>query len=889
VVNTFADLPVPDDPPIPGQPAPTDGLISLRQAIALARDSESHGGDDTIILPHEIGGVAGTYALSLGELSIFDPTGKLTIQSVGGTATIDARHNGRAFDVGAAGEVLFQGLTITGGGPGFELGEGGGVLNRGTLTMTQCTVSGNSAFFGGGVSNRGTLTIKDSTVSGNSASEEGNGIENTGVLTITGSMIVGNTALDSSCTGGGVNSSGTLAITDSTVSGNTAGLGGGVVSSETLTINHSTVSDNTAATGGGIFSSHKVTITNSTFSHNTADAAIDNYGGTLTITGCDITLNNARGVYILGATGSQLLGNMISHNSGDGVRIDGIAGTGLPTTTNQLIGSPLAGNTIAFNGGAGVAVLGDSVGIAVRGNSIYANAGRGIDLSDDGLTPDSPGGPHDGPNHLQNFPVLAEVTSDGQGTSVQGLLNSAPNSGFLLDFYSSPSDGSNQVYVGSRAVVTDSFGNAVFDFVLPSPVPDGWTLTATATTTDTAPYGDTSEFASPIAVVGVPPITLGPDSLLDATAGVGYSRVLTASGGVGGPYTFSVIAGALPQGLTLSASGVLSGTSTTASTSAFTIAATDKNGHSGNQALTLTVDPAPAAIFVVVGFPSPGTAGLPGAFSVTALDAFNNVATDYSGTITFSSSDTQASLPSSATLSRGSGSFSATLKTAGSQSLTARDTFNPSLNASLSGIVVNPAATSRLVVGGFPSPVTAGVACTFTVTARDAFGNTTPAYSGAVHFTSSDIQAALPRDATLSSGTGIFGATLKTAASQSLAAIDTVNAAVAGGQAGIVVKPAAAKRMVIMSPSRVTHGTPFRITVTALDAYGNLATDYTGTVRFASSEGGTTLPGKYAFTASDNGVHAFTGLILRKKGTQRISVTDTNNGTILGTIDITVL
>ena len=57
-VTTFADVADPDD-----------GLISLREAIALAADPATHAGDDTIALPHEIGGVAGTYALSLGQLT----------------------------------------------------------------------------------------------------------------------------------------------------------------------------------------------------------------------------------------------------------------------------------------------------------------------------------------------------------------------------------------------------------------------------------------------------------------------------------------------------------------------------------------------------------------------------------------------------------------------------------------------------------------------------------------------------------------------------------------------------------------------------------------------------------------------------------------------------
>jgi autotransporter-associated beta strand protein len=93
----------------------------------------------------------------------------------------------------------------------------------------------------------------------------------------------------------------------------------------------------------------------------------------------------------------------------------------------------------------------------------------------------------------------------------------------------------------------------------------------------------------------------------------------------------------------------------------------------------------------------------------------------------------------------------------------------------------------------------------------------------------------------------------------------------------------------ISAPASVSAGTAFGITVTARDTYGNVATGYLGTVKFASSDGGAALPGKYTFTASDNGVHTFTGLKLRKKGTQTIMVFDASKKAILGTISINVL
>jgi hypothetical protein len=91
------------------------------------------------------------------------------------------------------------------------------------------------------------------------------------------------------------------------------------------------------------------------------------------------------------------------------------------------------------------------------------------------------------------------------------------------------------------------------------------------------------------------------------------------------------------------------------------------------------------------------------------------------------------------------------------------------------------------------------------------------------------------------------------------------------------------------SPSSVPADTAFSLTVTALDEYGNVATDYRGRVRFDSSDPRATLPDRYTYTASDQGVHTFTGLVLRRRDWQTITVIDDSDHTIRGTISIDVL
>src|SRR5215831_4003094 len=72
--------------------------------------------------------------------------------------------------------------------------------------------------------------------------------------------------------------------------------------------------------------------------------------------------------------------------------------------------------------------------------------------------------------------------------------------------------------------------------------------------------------------------------------------------------------------------------------------------------------------------PAFATAGTAFSFTVTALDSTNAIATGYNGTVHFTASDAQASLPANATFSNGQATFSATLKTAGNQTITATDT-----------------------------------------------------------------------------------------------------------------------------------------------------------------------------------------------------------------------
>jgi hypothetical protein len=416
------------------------------------------------------------------------------------------------------------------------------------------------------------------------------------------------------------------------------------------------------------------------------------------------------------------------------------------------------------------------------------------------------------------------------------------------------------------------------------------TDTVTSTITGNAPVTVSPAAASTFTVSGFPsPVMAGTGSSFSVTAKDTFGN--TATGYTGTVrFTSSDGQAMLPGNSTLSnGTGTFNATLKTAGAQSLTATDTMSSSITGSQT-GITVNPAAASIFAVMGFPSPVTAGVAGSLTVTAKDAFGNTVTGYGGTVHFTSSDGQASLPANSRLTNGTGSFNATLKTAGAQSITATDTVNSGITGNQAGITVNPAAASTLVVSGFPSPQTAGITGGFTVTAKDAFGNTATGYGGTVHFTSSDGQASLPANSTLSGGSGSFGATLKTAGTQSITATDTVTSSITGTQSGITVNAASANHLVVSAPASSTSGVAFSITVTAQDAFNNTATTYGGTIHFMSSDSGATVPGNYTFIAADNGVHTFTnGVTLQAAGPQSVTATDTLTSTITGMATINVV
>ncbi|SCB58252.1 Putative Ig domain-containing protein [Rhizobium aethiopicum] len=117
-----------------------------------------------------------------------------------------------------------------------------------------------------------------------------------------------------------------------------------------------------------------------------------------------------------------------------------------------------------------------------------------------------------------------------------------------------------------------------------------FTISVTDSSTGVGPFTSSRPYSITVAA---PTIAINPSSLPAATTGTAYSQTITASGGTS-PYSYAVTAGTLPSGLTLSSSGVLSGTPTISGTFNITITATDSSSgtgpFTGSRAYTLTTN-----------------------------------------------------------------------------------------------------------------------------------------------------------------------------------------------------------------------------------------------------------------------------------------------------------
>lgn len=217
-----------------------DSDCSLREAITVTNVPT---GADTITFS-----VSGSITLGSPLPAIDDD---LTIDGTGQNITVDGAGTYRVFSINSGKTVTLNALTITNGKTG---GEAGGILNRGTLNVTNSTISNNSAVgdgtYGGGIRSFGALSVTNSTFFNNKAlgaglnGAFGGGISNSGTLQVFNSTFSDNNATETTGgpqLGGGIyNQFGTATLENTIIANSTSG-GDCYLNSGTLTADENNI------------------------------------------------------------------------------------------------------------------------------------------------------------------------------------------------------------------------------------------------------------------------------------------------------------------------------------------------------------------------------------------------------------------------------------------------------------------------------------------------------------------------------------------------------------------------------------------------------------------------------------------------------------------------
>lgn len=280
------------------------------------------------------------------------------------------------------------------------------------------------------------------------------------------------------------------------------------------------------------------------------------------------------------------------------------------------------------------------------------------------------------------------------------------------------------------------------------------------------------------------------------------------------------------------------------------------------------------------GSPSAQTAGSGFTVTVNAVDPYWNVVSS-TNTVSITTSDANDTHPLNAALVAGTKDFTVTLKTAGSSTATVTNVSDGSKTADTSpSITVNAGAFAKLqilapgesadpgsVTGktGSATARTAGSSFNVTVNAVDASWNLVNTVSDNVGITSSDANATLPANNTLSSGTQTFAITLRTVGTATVTASDITDPGkTANTTPSLTVNAGAFTKLQILVPGETADpgsgtgktGTPdvqtagilFNVTVRAVDADWNLVSSVTDVVGLSSTDGSATLSGNSALS-----------------------------------------
>ena len=230
----------------------TDGFgslweyLSLRQAVNLANALNA---TETISFSSTAFAASPTITLTQGPLVLTDTGGKVTITDPPAGLIISGNHASSVFQMDSGVTASLSGLTITGGS---SSGNGGAILNEGTLTLDGVSLIDNTAQSGGAIFTQGgSLSLANCTIAGNTAALSGGGIEAQKSVTVVASTFADNVAAVTGGDGGAIDNSGgkyVISIEDTIFSSDSSGYGPEVANA-VISFGHNLVSDDANSSG----------------------------------------------------------------------------------------------------------------------------------------------------------------------------------------------------------------------------------------------------------------------------------------------------------------------------------------------------------------------------------------------------------------------------------------------------------------------------------------------------------------------------------------------------------------------------------------------------------------------------------------------------------------
>jgi hypothetical protein len=261
-------------------------------------------------------------------------------------------------------------------------------------------------------------------------------------------------------------------------------------------------------------------------------------------------------------------------------------------------------------------------------------------------------------------------------------------------------------------------------------------------------------------------------------------------------------------------------------------------------------------------------AGFPVVFNVKAVDAYSNTVTNYSGTVHFSTTDTNSSvvLPNDYTYTVGPGldngdhQFTGViLCTAGPQIIYIEDNSNPTIKGNLT-LNVQPQDLDNCTFVFDPiGPQTRNNQFTITIKVKDNYGNINPSFNGVAYLASLPV-GITPTNVTFVNGVWSGNVTLSTASSSTyLYCDDEFPPTLPPAPGDLNINPGASNTFTVSDPDPVSFqfepignqskNNPFQITVKAVDVAGRIVVAYNGPIKlFISTPGGTISPNSVNLT-----------------------------------------